>query len=639
MWKIFNRAAFLNHICDLETSTIHSLIVRTFIESNRISHPLFNHNEYFSQVYNDVDDHQARDILNDFTDNEGNLKDEMTLEDVEALFESIIDVNRKKQEGVVYTPDYIVNHLITEAINMTSKSANEICICDPACGSGGFLIGAAEVLRKQGVDPSHSIQHQIVGFDINQNAVEFAKSHVFLYLLKNGESINSINPQIFTLDTLLAKPAILWENVGRKVGFDVVATNPPYVKLQNLPKEYRPKVLEVYGDFATGSYSLAMLFFIACHRMINSDGIVAVITQNNFFTSNAAVKTREYAEQTKCIRRVVDFSNHLIFKGVLAYTCLLFLDKNDHRTHLEYRDLYKGVGPNLLPTSGFTQIPYSELNSKKWRLAEDPHRSNILKIEQTGIILRDLCKISVGFATLRDKIFSAFNKDGKWYVKGIEGEDVLVEDDIIIPAIKIADFDNESDLKKNNRGLIFPYIEKDKKFKIIDENDFKKNAPLAYAHLESFKEELAKRDKGNKTYEAWYAWGRTQGRSAAGPKLLTKTFDASPSFKLDRTDSLFCNGYAVMAPQKFENGGKLSIKGLQKIINSRFMHYYTKVTSFQISGDYQCYQKNFIQLFGIPILSKEECKMVEKGSVAEVEKILSKKYDIPLKHIDEYFDY
>ena len=77
----------------------------------------------------------------------------------------------------------------------------------------------------------------------------------------------------------------------------------------------------------------------------------------------------------------------------------------------------------------------------------------------------------------------------------------------------------------------------------------------------------------------------------------------------------------------------------QKIINSRFMHYYTKVTSFQIMGDYQCYQKNFIQLFGIPILSKEECKAIEKGSVEEVEKILSKKYDIPLKHIDEYFDY
>jgi len=355
--KIFNRAAFLDQVCDLETPTIHSLIVRTFIESNRISHSLINQNEYFSQVYNEVDDHQAQDMLNAFTDNEGNWQDAMTLEDAEALFESIIDANRKKEEGVVYTPDYIVNHLISEAMNMTSKSANEICICDPACGSGGFLIGAAEVLRKQGVEPSHSIQHQIVGFDINENAVEFAKSHMLLYLLKNGVSIDTISPQIFTMDTLLAKPSTLWKTAGRKAGFDVVATNPPYVKLQNLPNEYRPKVMEAYADFATGSYSLAMLFFIACHRMINSEGIVAVITQNNLFTSNAAVKTREYAEQTKCVRRVVDFSNHLIFKGVLAYTCLLFLDKNEHRTHLEYRDLYKGVGPKLLPTSGFTQIP------------------------------------------------------------------------------------------------------------------------------------------------------------------------------------------------------------------------------------------------------------------------------------------
>ena len=221
----------------------------------------------------------------------------------------------------------------------------------------------------------------------------------------------------------------------------------------------------------------------------------------------------------------------------------------------------------------------------------------------------------------------------------VEGEDVRVEDEIIIPAIKISDFFSEAELRKNNRGLIFPYVEIDGQLKIIEEDAFKKTAPLAYAHLDSFKVELAKRDKGNKQYEAWYAWGRTQGRKAPSPKLLTKTFDAKPSFKLDRTNSLFCNGYAVMTPHEFENGVKLSIKRLQKIINSRFMHYYTKVTSFQIMGDYQCYQKNFIQLFGIPILSKEECKAIEKGSVEEVEKILSKKYDIPLKHIDEYFDY
>ncbi len=57
---IFNRAAFLDRVCDLETPTTHSLIVRTFIESNQIPLSLVNQNEYFSQVYNEVNDHQAQ---------------------------------------------------------------------------------------------------------------------------------------------------------------------------------------------------------------------------------------------------------------------------------------------------------------------------------------------------------------------------------------------------------------------------------------------------------------------------------------------------------------------------------------------------------------------------------------------------
>ena len=632
------RKKFLIATTGMGPEVQHSLLLRTFVEINKINEALFQCNKEFMNVYSYASKKQY-DVLKGFTSSEQNSNATFNLEDIEDLFEEIIEGHRKKKEGVVYTPDYIIDHLISESLKMISKDAREISLCDPACGSGGFLVGAIELLRKKGIDPSHSIKNQLIGFDINESAVSFAKSHIYLYLLINGSSIDSINPQIFTMDTLLATPNQLWNKVRLKSGFDIVATNPPYVKLQNLADEYRPRILEKYADYATGSYSMAMLFFIACHRMINSEGVVAIITQNNLFTSNAARKTREYAEENKCVRRVVDFSNHLIFKGVLAYTCLLFLDANSEKTHLEYRDLYRGVGPEKLPSTDFALIPYSELFPEKWRLAEDPHRSNIIKIEQTGIQLGDLCDIKVGFATLRDKIFFAFKKGNHWYSKGFEGADVLVEDKIIIPAIKIADFSSETELGQNSRGLIFPYVEINGKLKIMEEDEFKKTAPLAYAHLDSFKQELAKRDKGKKEYAAWYAWGRTQGRKAPGPKLLTKTFDANPSFKLDRTNSLFCNGYAVMAPQGYENGVKLSIKGLQKIINSRFMHYYTKVTSFQLSGDYQCYQKNFIKSFGIPTLNKEECKLIEKGSVAEIEKSLSEKYEIPLKHLNEYFDY
>ena len=75
------------------------------------------------RVYNQVNDNQTENLLGVFNENEVSPENSITLEDVEALFESIIDANRKKEEGVVYTPDYIVNHLISEALQMVPKSA------------------------------------------------------------------------------------------------------------------------------------------------------------------------------------------------------------------------------------------------------------------------------------------------------------------------------------------------------------------------------------------------------------------------------------------------------------------------------------------------------------------------------------
>ena len=72
------------------------------------------------------------------------------------------------------------------------------------------------------------------------------------------------------------------------------------------------------------------------------------------------------------------------------------------------------------------------------------------------------------------------------------------------------------------------------------------------------------------------------------------------------------------------------------------MNYFVRNTAHVINGGthgYPCFQKNFIELFGIPIFNNEECKIIEAASAGEVEQILSEKYDIPLKDIDEYFDY
>jgi hypothetical protein len=82
---------------------------------------------------------------------------------------------------------------------------------------------------------------------------------------------------------------------------------------------------------------------------------------------------------------------------------------------------------------------------------------------------------------------------------------------------------------------IFPYNDDGD---ILEEIYFKNNNPETYKYMESHKDELAKRDKGNKVYPKWYSYGRTQSLKIANKEkiMYIPTF-ADPkniNYKIDR---------------------------------------------------------------------------------------------------------
>ena len=145
---------------------------------------------------------------------------------------------------------------------------------------------------------------------------------------------------------------------------------------------------------------------------------------------------------------------------------------------------------------------------------------------------------------------------------------------------------------------------------------------------------LDKRSKGKLKVFPWYLWGRTQSLEAPGPKLLTKTFSKRPNFILDPTDSLFCNGYSIKPRLSDLYSNKININLLKKILNSDIMLYYTKLTSFQIEGNYQCYQKNFIERFGMPILNDKDAERIMKAKNIELTRLLANIYEIKVVDIN-----
>jgi predicted type IV restriction endonuclease len=132
----------------------------------------------------------------------------------------------RKAGGVYYTPQYIVDYIVTNTIgklieHKTPKEVSEIKIVDPACGSGSFLIGAYQYLlswhkdfytekgklskgKKNSpltpagelttVEKKRILINNIYGVDLDSNAVEVSKLSLLLKCME-GETQETIEAQ------------------------------------------------------------------------------------------------------------------------------------------------------------------------------------------------------------------------------------------------------------------------------------------------------------------------------------------------------------------------------------------------------------------------------------------------------------
>jgi adenine-specific DNA-methyltransferase len=536
----------------------------------------------------------------------------MTLKELETSFESIIEYDDKRRSGTVLTPSYIIEYLIQTAIKFYSENTSDIPkICDPACGYAGFLVNAiGHLVSAYSIQPKEAVVKYIYGYDINPDSVEIAKVMMALAVLETGHDPKGLEFGIRCADALLDEPIHMEGYRAVSDGFDVLVTNPPYIKLQNLSSDYRSRLQMAYPKFSIGSYSTAMLFLLAGYRLLSAQGCLGYITQNNLFTSLAAREIRKFIGEQECLKRIVNFGSSRIFEGVGAYTCLLFATAKSS-SEFQYGQLNDGADSSSLRSLEYSTIAHTSLNSSKWRLVPGNHKANIERLESVGTPLGSLCDVRVGFATLKDRAFLVRKNGDRVVGTAPDEHEYEIEPEITRAAIKISGFSSEAELESNVQRIVFPYNKIGGKHQPISEESLAEDFPKCSEYLLTWKTALATRGKGRHPTTPWYGWGRIQCMEAPGPKLLTKTFSNRPNFMLDQSDSLFCNGYGVfpkVTGSLFAQGYSLAL--VQAVINSAIMDYYMRLTSFQIGGDFQCYQKNFIERFSIPSLDAKSAESI-----------------------------
>lgn len=601
-----------------DIDTIENSIIYLFIERIRKNGIK---NELIKERLRAINPHYVEAISNFIKEN--NI--ELTLKNIEKIFELLISPEDRKLNGAFYTPDFIVEYINDHVID----SNPNFKVCDCSCGSGAFLIRATEKISRDN-DKSiiDTIENNIYGVDIMERSVKRTKLLLSLLAFQNGEDKDKIEFNIKQGDSL-DDSKFDWEQEFPKVlqngGFDGIIGNPPYVRIQDFSNDIKSFLIEKYKTTGTGNFNLYFAFFEKGLHLLNENGKMGYITPNNYFTSLAGKDLRQFLQEENKIDRIIDFSHLKVFEDATTYTCITFL-KNKGTGLFSFSKIEDADLFSKLHELEYSDINSSELDFKKWRLMRKIDSYNIKQIEDIGTPLGQFADIKVGIATLKDSLYfvDGSKTEDDFFIKEYNGKKYPIEKELTRKVIKIASVNSDKEVEEDTRRIIFPYIRDKKGHYPINEDDLKNTYPKIYNYLLAIRDELSTRDKGKANPLGWYAYGRGQGLNLYGKKLLTKTFSNKPNFMNDKDEySLFCNGYAVFP----KNEEDLIILG--KILNSNIMNYYARKTSVGIGGDYQCYQKNFIERFSIPELSEEQRHfLLEEEDTTNILNYLIKLYEL-----------
>ncbi len=550
---------------------------------------------------------------------------DLDLKTIEVYIESGVTKEDKGANGIVFTPNYIIDYILSN-IGITNSDCT---IIDPSCGCGSFLVRATKYLAERfNKTYKEIISMNIYGIDVIPQFVDSTKLILSLLCIIHDEDPTDLKFNIICQNSLESD----WEQAFNCGKFDFVIGNPPYSNPHDLDGSMA-KLMKTFKTTKKGTSNIFYAFIEKGVEHLSKDGTLGFIIPNNYLTITAAQPLRKWLKEERLVSKIIDFDDNMVFAPVRTYNSLLFLD-HSNKESFEYAVISKtkDIESNLIAAKMLVG-DYNALEDEGWKLLSPDIVDAIHKIERFDDTLKKY--IHTGIATLRDDVYivDGFDQNKNMYYKMYNDQIYYIEPGIIRKLYKISKIVDEKSIEESVLHIICPYEtsyqisldgKKKRISKLISEQKLMDKYPMCYEYLLNVRDLLNERDKGKGAVPKWYAYGRTQGLNYIGRKLLFPTFSAKPKFMmLDDEEALFCNGYAIVEDES------MPLEVLQSVINSSIMDFYVSNTSYPIEGGYYCYQKKFIQKFSIPPFDEHEVDVLLSNDGIEINKMLSQKYKVP----------
>ena len=222
----------------------------------------------------------------------------------EYLIGRFADITRRKKAGEFYTPRSVVRMMVELLDPREGES-----IYDPACGTGGMLLGAIEHVQRAGGDP-RTFFGRIFGEEKNLTTSSIARMNLVLHGIEDF--------RVEQNDTL-RHPAFT-DPAGALATFDCVIANPPFSL-----KEWGREVWEAdpwgraafglppasYGDYAWVQQMVASM-------AAKSGRMAVVLPQGALFRKGAEGRIRRALLEQDLIEAVIGLAPNIFYGTGLA---------------------------------------------------------------------------------------------------------------------------------------------------------------------------------------------------------------------------------------------------------------------------------------------------------------------------------
>lgn len=244
-----------------------------------------------------------------------------------AIYEGILEKNgqdKKSGAGQYFTP----RSLISAMVDVTCPQIGET-VCDPACGTGGFLMAAYDYMKDQSQDKAKRDflrEEALIGYDNTALVVTLASMNLYLH------GIGTKRSPILCEDSLEKQPQKL---------VDVILANPPFgTRPEGSVDIDRP-------DFYVETKNNQLNFLQHIMVMLKNNGRAAVVLPDNvLFEGNAGETIRKELLKNFNLHTILRLPTGIFYaQGVKAN--VLFFKKGEQTKNVWYYDYRTGIKHTL----------------------------------------------------------------------------------------------------------------------------------------------------------------------------------------------------------------------------------------------------------------------------------------------------